>query len=156
MTATPVLRRARVEDAAEVARLAGQLGYATPIEAMHERLAVLASHPDHCITVAECDGHVLGWIAVERRRTLESGERVEIVGLVVDAQCRGSGVGRLLVQAAEQWAHRLGFDSILVRSNVLRDASHPFYERMGYVRRKTQHVYVKTLAHTGQFVAPRN
>jgi N-acetylglutamate synthase-like GNAT family acetyltransferase len=147
MTNAPLLRKARVEDAADIARLAGELGYATAIEAMHKRLAVLATHPDHCITVAERDGHVLGWIAVEHRRTLESGERAEIVGLVVDARCRSGGIGRLLVQAAEQWAQQLGFDTLCVRSNVLRDASHPFYERMGYVRHKTQHYYVKTLFH---------
>ena len=150
MPNAPLLRKARVEDAADVARLAGQLGYAAPVDAMRERLSALISHPDHCIAVAEHEGHLLGWIAVEHRRTLESGERVEIVGLVVDAQCRGGGVGRLLVQAAEQWASRLGFDSILVRSNVLRDASHPFYERMGYVRRKTQHFYVKTIPYAGR------
>jgi GNAT superfamily N-acetyltransferase len=150
MTNAPLLRKALVEDAADIARLAGELGYATSVEAMHERLVVLAAHPDHCITVAEREGHLLGWITVEHRRTLESGERVEIVGLVVDAQCRGSGVGRLLVQAAEQWAHQLGFDTLCVRSNVLRDASHPFYERMGYVRRKTQHYYVKPLFHAGK------
>ncbi|HET7329266.1 GNAT family N-acetyltransferase [Dyella sp.] len=150
MTKAPLLRKARVEDAAEVARLAGELSYATSVETMHERLTVLTAHPDHCITVAERDGHMLGWIAVERRRTLESGERVEIVGLVVDAQHRGGGVGRLLVQAAEQWAQQRGFDTLCVRSNVLRDASHPFYERMGYVRRKTQHYYVKTLFHAGE------
>ena len=147
MTDAPILREARVADAADVARLAGELGYATPIDAMRERLSVLTQHPDHCITVAERDGRMLGWIAIERRRMLESGERVEIVGLVVDAQCRGSGVGRLLVQSAEQWASQLGFDTLIVRSNVLRDASHSFYERMGYVRRKTQHFYVKAISH---------
>ena len=149
MTDAPLLRKARVEDAADIARLAGELGYATTVGAMHERLAVLVVHPDHCINVAERDGHMLGWIAVEHRRTLESGERVEIVGLVVDARCRGGGVGRLLVQAAEDWAQQLGFDTLCVRSNVLRDAYHPFYERMGYVRRKTQHYYAKTLFRAG-------
>jgi len=145
MASAPILRKARVEDAAEIARLADELGYATPVEAMRERLAVLTSHPDHCVTVAEHDDSLLGWIAVEHRRTLESGERVEIVGLVVDARCRGSGVGRLLAQHAEQWARQRGFDTICVRSNVLRDASHPFYERMGYIRRKTQYFYLKPL-----------
>jgi hypothetical protein len=53
----------------------------------------------------------------------------------------------MLVSDAEQWASQLGFDAICVRSNVLRDTSHPFYERVGYVRRKTQHFYVKNLAH---------
>ena len=145
MMDAPTLRKARVEDASEIARLAGELGYATPTDAMRERLTILVSHPDHRVAVAERDGVLLGWIATEYRRMLESGERVEIVGLVVDARARGSGVGRMLVKDAEEWARQFGFDAICVRSNVLRDASHPFYERMGYVLRKTQHFYVKVL-----------
>jgi hypothetical protein len=35
--------------------------------------------------------------------------------------------------------------SISVRSNVARLESHPFYERLGYVRTKTQHAYAKQL-----------
>ena len=33
-----------------------------------------------------------------------------------------------------------------VRSNVVRHESHPFYERVGYERTKTQHAYRKRLA----------
>lgn len=145
MASTPVLRDARMNDAAEIARLAAELGYATPVETIRTRLALLLPHADHCIRVAEQGDALHGWIAVERRRTLESGERVEIAGLVVDARTRGTGVGRLLVLDAEQWARTLGFQAVCVRSNVLRDASHPFYERLGYVRRKTQHFYIKDL-----------
>jgi GNAT superfamily N-acetyltransferase len=139
-----MLRTARIDDAAEIARLAVELGYPTPIDTMRDRLQALLQHADHFIRVAQEGDALRGWIAAERRRTLESGERVEIVGLVVDTSCRGSGVGRLLVVDAEQWARSLGFMSMSVRSNIARDASHPFYERLGYVRRKTQHCYVKT------------
>lgn len=145
MTTAILLRKAGMRDASEMARLAGELGYATSVEAMGDRLHVLLSHPDHCINVAEQGDVLLGWVAAEHRRTLESGERVEIVGLVVDARRRGTGIGRMLVAAAEQWARELGFDAISVRSNIARDASHPFYERLGYRRRKTQHYYVKPL-----------
>lgn len=140
------LRRANLEDAAEIARLSGELGYATTTEAMRERLAMLLRHSDHHISVVEEGASLLGWVAVERRRILESGERIEIIGLVVDARYRGKGVGRMLVAHAEQWAQGLGFNEVCVRSNVLRELSHPFYERVGYVRRKTQHFYVKKLA----------
>jgi GNAT superfamily N-acetyltransferase len=143
MDGTPIVRNARVEDAEEIARLAGELGYVTPANAMRERLVALVSHPDHHIRVAASGDGLRGWIASEHRRTLESGERIEIVGLVVDARDRGTGIGRLLVVDAEQWAGKLGLDAVCVRSNVMRDNSHPFYERMGYVRRKTQHVYIK-------------
>lgn len=141
-----VLRPARVEDAAEIARLSGELGYPVSIDAMHARLHALLPLPQHRIVVAQGEhGGLLGWIAVERRHTLESGERIEIAGLVVDAAARGSGVGRALVADAEQWALAQGFGAIGVRSNVAREGSHPFYESLGYVRAKTQHVYRKRL-----------
>jgi len=143
MSRTAVPRGACIDDAVEIARLAAELGYAAPVEVIRERLALLLPHADHRISVVEEGGALRGWIAVERRRTLESGERVEIAGLVVDARFRGNGVGRALVMHAEQWARALGLRAIYVRSNVLRDASHPFYERLGYVRRKTQHFYAK-------------
>jgi GNAT superfamily N-acetyltransferase len=140
------LRPARIEDAAEIARLAGELGYPVAADVMQARLQALLSLPQHRIVVVrgEHDG-LLGWIAVERRLTLESGERIEIVGLVVDATARGTGIGRALVADAEQWALAQGFEAIGVRSNVAREGSHAFYASLGYVRVKTQHAYRKPL-----------
>ncbi|HKR76548.1 MAG TPA: GNAT family N-acetyltransferase [Rhodanobacter sp.] len=140
------LRPARIEDAAEIARLAGELGYPVETTAMAARLRAILPLRQHHVTVAVggCKG-LVGWIAVERRLTLEAGERVEIVGLVVDASARGSGVGRALVADAESWALALGFDAIGVRSNVAREDSHPFYECLGFARVKTQHMYRKRL-----------
>lgn len=140
-----VLREACIGDAAEIARLASELGYPAGMEAMQERLQSLLQLPQHRIMVVQGE-RLLGWIAMERRFTLESGEFIEIVGLVVDATARGKGVGRALVSDAEAWAARQGFDAIGVRSSVVRDASHPFYESLGYVRIKTQHAYRKVLA----------
>ncbi|MBD8873750.1 GNAT family N-acetyltransferase [Rhodanobacter sp. DHB23] len=141
------LREARIDDAAEIARLAGELGYPVAVDTMHARLCALLSMPQHRIVVAQGErDELLGWIAVERRLTLESGERIEIVGLVVDAAARGKGVGRALVADAEGWASAQGFGAIGVRSNVMREGSHPFYESLGYLRVKTQHMYRKALA----------
>ncbi|MBE1160857.1 GNAT family N-acetyltransferase [Dyella acidiphila] len=140
------VRAACADDAVEIARLATDLGYPVSPVVMLDRLRGLLPRPDHHISVVDAGGILRGWIAVEHRRTLESGERVEIVGLVVDAACRGGGIGRMLVADAEQWARRLGFEAVSVRSNIVREGSHPFYERLGYVRRKTQHFYVKLLA----------
>jgi GNAT superfamily N-acetyltransferase len=70
------------------------------------------------------------------------------VGLVVSTATKRGGIGRALVTDAERWALGQGFDSITVRSNVARTESHPFYERLGYVRRKTQHAYSKSFGVT--------
>jgi uncharacterized damage-inducible protein DinB len=76
---------------------------------------------------------------------------------VVDPSCRRQGVGGRLVEAVETWAMARGLDVIVVRSNVTRRESHPFYERHGYTRAKTQHAYRKSLGVPGRpaTTAPR-
>jgi hypothetical protein len=49
----------------------------------------------------------------------------------------------------EEWAREREIDEGGVRSNVVRTDSHPFYERLGYTRVKTQHAYRKGLAEHG-------
>ncbi len=140
------IRLARLGDAAEIAELSGQLGYPASVDEMSARLARLLPDPDYFIAVADGPpGSLLGWIGAEYRILLELGEEIEIVGLVVRQGTRRTGVGKALLAAAEAWARGRGLDSIRVRSNVARSDSHPFYERMGYARVKTQHCYRKGL-----------
>lgn len=138
-------RPARAADAAEIARLAGELGYPVDLGSMAARLDVLSGEPRQCVHVVDGEGRLAGWIAAERRLSLEIGERVEITGLVVDGTVRRGGVGRALVRAVEAWAGEQGIGMVVVRSNVQRQASHPFYEGLGYARQKSQHVYGKHL-----------
>ena len=141
----PRIRSAALDDAAEIARLCGELGYPAAAQDLHERLALLLPQATQFIAVAEREHALYGWVAAERRVLLEYGERAEIVGLVVDARARRIGVGQALVAAAERWACGQGLREITVRSNIARVESHPFYERLGFVRRKTQHNYAKPL-----------
>jgi GNAT superfamily N-acetyltransferase len=141
----PRIRGATLDDAADIARLCGELGYPAAAQDMHARLALLLPQATQFIAVAEREHALYGWIAAERRVLLEYGERAEIVGLVVDARARRTGVGQALVAAAERWACGQGLREIAVRSNIARIESHPFYKRLGFVRRKTQHNYAKPL-----------
>lgn len=138
-------RPARASDAAEIARLAGELGYPADAQSMAARLCALLGDPRQCVRVIDGDGRLAGWIAAERRISLEVGDRVEITGLVVDGTVRRGGVGRALVGAAEAWAKEQGIGRVVVRSNMQRQASHPFYEGLGYARQKSQHVYGRQL-----------
>jgi GNAT superfamily N-acetyltransferase len=142
------IRRATVADAAEIARLAGELGYPTTPEVMTRGLTALLANDHHHVAVAAGDERLLGWMHVEHRVSL-GGDRAELRGLVVDSAARRHGLGRRLVAVAEQWARAQGLASLTVRSNVVREQSHPFYESLGYARRKTQHVYGKKLASEG-------
>jgi GNAT superfamily N-acetyltransferase len=140
------IRRAVVTDAEEIARLSEQFGHPVAVQDLRLRIAMLRAMAGQYLAVAARPGHgLLGWIQVERRLILAGGERAEIVGLVVDAATRRCGVGRLLVNAAQEWARTLGIVAINVRSNVARDVSHHFYLGLGYSRFKTQHVYAKSM-----------
>ena len=145
MTAT--LRTAVQGDAAEIARLAIELGYEARPQDIAQRLPVLLTDDRYSVVVAEAsDGTIAGWVSGERRLSLETGTFWEITGLVVDSRTRRTGVGRALVRAIETWATEHGAESIRVRSNVVRQESHGFYESTGYSRLKTQHAYAKRLA----------
>jgi len=45
----------------------------------------------------------------------------------------------------ERWALEKQICDLFLRSNVARPEAHPFYERLGYERTKTQHAYKKVL-----------
>ncbi|CAN5781327.1 GNAT family N-acetyltransferase [soil metagenome] len=140
-----LIRPATIADAPDIARLANQLGYPVSDQQIAGRLTRLLGSAAHFIAVAAMPPSLVGWVAAERRLLLESGERVELVGLVVASTARRAGIGRALVQAAEAWAVAQKLRVISVRSNVARAESHPFYERLGYTRTKTQHAYSKQL-----------
>jgi GNAT superfamily N-acetyltransferase len=139
------VRRAEVEDAAEMARLAAELGYPMPPGEMTRRLANLLPNANHHIAVVATGDRLAGWVHVEHRSSLDGGERAELMGLVVDPAGRRRGFGRELVGLAERWALAQGLSMLTVRSNTIRELAHPFYESLGFARTKTQHVYAKAL-----------
>jgi len=137
----------QLSDAPRLAELSTQLGYPVSAVELALRLTHLLSCPDHHLVLAEISPHlVVGWIHVGEQWVLESEPACEILGLVVDQNHRGRGIGRLLVAAAESWAKARGLSTIKVRSNVVRAESHPFYERLGFSRIKSQHAYRKSLS----------
>jgi GNAT superfamily N-acetyltransferase len=140
------IRAARLADASRLAALSGELGYPADADVMAGRLESIGRRPSDLVLVAELEpAGLVGWIHAAEQAVLEYGLRAEILGLVVDQRHRQHGVGRALVAAVERWAADRGLAQISVRSAVTRDASHAFYERLGYQRIKTQHAYRKPL-----------
>jgi GNAT superfamily N-acetyltransferase len=137
------MRRARVSDATTIADLATQLGYPTRPEEAETRLRDLVDRTDGIVLVAEEDGTVIGWVHVVGAQRIELGPFAELVALVVDEHRRGLGTGAALVDAALDWAAKQGFATLRVRSNVVRERTHAFYERLGFVRTKSQVMFVR-------------
>jgi GNAT superfamily N-acetyltransferase len=88
---------------------------------------------------------VIGWLHVSREALLECDVRAEVNGLVVAEAQRSLGAGVRLLAAAEDWARKHGCASMSVRSNVIRERAHKFYERNGYEHYKTQKSFRKPL-----------
>ncbi len=140
-----LVRRASLADAAAVSRLASEWGYPSPEAVVLERLERLIASSEHIALVAHVDKVVAGWATGEVRLSIGADPRVEITGLVVSAASRRLGIGRLLVTHLEDWSLEKKIHDLFLRSNVARSEAHPFYERLGYERTKTQHSYKKVL-----------
>jgi GNAT superfamily N-acetyltransferase len=140
------VRGATVGDAAAIASLSAELGYPVEPAEILKRLRALLQATDQVVLVATGADHtVVGWIHGAEHLLLEAGSRCEILGLVVASGHRRAGIGLRLLAAVEAWAHGRGLPEVSVRSNVLRESSHPFYEKHGYRRVKTQHAYRKAI-----------
>ena len=140
------IRRAKPADAARIAVLCGQLGYPTTTREMSARLKQALKERNGACFVAETREHgVIGWVHVSVNPLLEVERRAEVNGLVVDEQVRSQGAGWLLLEAAERWARKARCAAMSVRSNVIRNRAHGFYERHGYEHYKTQKAFRKRL-----------
>jgi GNAT superfamily N-acetyltransferase len=140
------VRRARPADAGRIAALSGQLGYPASAKQMSARLkSVLRQKNGVCFVAESGEGTLIGWVHVSVTALLEVELRSEINGLVVDERARSHGAGAQLLDAAEKWAKKMRSTGMSVRSNVLRDRAHEFYERQGYKHYKTQKAFLKPL-----------
>jgi len=145
-TLNVAIRQMRPEDAAAVAALTTQLGYPSTEDAIRRRYDLIKERWDARLFVAHAGTLIVGWIHVQATYLMECDARAEIWGLVVSEKARGSGVGRRLVEAAEEWALMRGLTVMALRSNELRTEAQGFYEHLGYKVIKTQNAFRKNLA----------
>ncbi len=140
------IRRARTSDAPQLAALTGQLGYPATATQIRKRLQGIKPASQNAVFVAHSKKYgVIGWLHLSRDVLLESEIRAEVNGLVVADGQRSLGAGARLLAAAEDWARKHGCKEMSVRSNVIRERAHKFYERNGYEHYKTQKSFRKLL-----------
>lgn len=144
-TPSPVLVRPPADaDAASIARLLDELGYAATPGQTRARLARVAGDEGYAAYVAEVDGEVAGFLGLQRGWPYEHDRPVaRIIMLVVDARVRRRGVGARLVEFAERWARERGAYVLMLNTSVRREEAHRFYESVGFSR--TGYRYVRTL-----------
>jgi GNAT superfamily N-acetyltransferase len=141
-----VIRAATDADVERLTALCGQLGYPSSPDQVQQRLGGILANGDHALFVAQtAEGQVAGWVHVFVRQLLVVDRHAGLGGLVIDAGHRGRGTGWLLMEKAEDWAAARGCVALYVRSNVVRERAHHFYERIGYDLIKRSCVFLKKL-----------
>ena len=142
-----IIRQMRLDDVSTVAELTSQLGYPATDSDIKRRYDFIKDRWDARLLVAQhTEQRIVGWMHIQAVYLLETDPRAEIWGLIVSEAARGTGVGRALVEAGEEWAVRLGLTVIGVRSNVVRERARGFYEHLGYNVTKTQSAFRKNLS----------
>jgi len=150
--ASPVtIRRIEHRDAAEVAALAGELGYPATPELMDKRLTDIQTSPPQqpaelLVAVDSTGGHVIGWVHVCVPLFLTGSRAASVWGLVVSATHRGQGLGRRLMGATEAWAIDHGCEEIRLHVGAQWAEAHAFSKRLGYHVEKSQLVLARSLA----------
>lgn len=146
---TCTVRSPRPGDFNRIAELSGQLGYSCTEEQVRSRLLAMGDSRQYAVYVAEFPaGCIAGWIGLYVFRSVELEPFAEINGLIVDESVRSCGIGKLLLDAGERWAHSVGCDMLSVRSNIIRDRAHQFYTRNGFELVKIQKAFRKKLTST--------
>ncbi|RYZ49477.1 MAG: GNAT family N-acetyltransferase, partial [Proteobacteria bacterium] len=141
------IRNVHLSDSLSIAGLMTQLGYPTSVEEMNERLTRLLPLPNHNSYVADMNGTVAGFIALDVNPYYEkNGYYGRILALVVDDRFRGKKIGQQLIVKSEAWFIERKAGDVLVNSSVKRLDAHRFYENLGYD--KTGFRFVKKISLT--------
>lgn len=128
-----LIRPTTPEDVAALVSLLAALGYPSTLDQIRARLALYGNPPESAVLVAESSSRILGMISFHRTPMMHAdGFLGRITSLIVDAECRQQGLGRLLVEAVEKFAWAHDCTRLEVTSGDHRIDTHAFYEHLGY------------------------
>ena len=126
------IRSAELRDSPAVSELLSELGFPSSAAVVSERLDALSAAGETAL-VAVRGGEVVGLLTLHITPVLHRPTPVgRLTALVVTGRERGKGVGRLLVNAAEQFFAERGCGLVEVTSNLRLTDAHSFYKRLGY------------------------
>ena len=127
------IRACTPEDSAAVSTLLDELGYTVSIRQATEQVTELGKTGADPIFLALADGQILGLLALHLSRMLQyPSPIVRVTALVVDRRARRRGVGKLLMQHAEQVGSAADCEFVELTSAMDRAEAHAFYRNIGY------------------------
>ncbi len=138
------IRQAAIDDCERLYLInRDSLGYDYAIEETRKRLSFVLSAKTNKLFVAEIDGVVAGYIHVADYDCIYADSLKNILALAVDKKYQGLGVGRQLLEKAEEWSRSDGSVGVRLVSGMNRAEAHKFYAHCGYTMRKEQKNFIK-------------
>ena len=130
----PVIRDAKPADARRLVELIRYLGHEIDEKSVRRNLSALKKAGETPL-VATLGKQVVGLCGVHRSTMIHRDTPIgRISPLVVAEEAQGHGIGRMLVDAAEEWCRKRGCKLVEVTSNDRRAEAHAFYRHMGFER----------------------
>lgn len=144
-----MLRDITIFDAQEIQKISNfELGYDVDLDIIKKQIEKLTNDNKHNIIIGfenEQTRKIIGFVHAELYESLYMDTGLNILGLAVDSNFQGQGIGKKLMSSIEDYALKNNISYIRLNSNVRRIEAHKFYESIGYVCDKTQKRLIKKL-----------
>lgn len=125
------VRRAAIDDAEAVQSMAAELATSSVVESAAFELsyAQALQDPAQLLAVAELGDEVVGYVhALAHRAFHANGDVVWVEEVFVETRARGRGVGRALIEAAEEWGVEIKARYVALATRRAAD----FYSALGF------------------------
>ena len=144
-----MLRNITIFDAQEIQSISNfELGYDVNLDIVKKQIRKLTNDNKHNIIIGfenEQTRKIIGFVHAELYESLYMDTGLNILGLAVNSNFQGQGIGKKLMNSIEDYALKNNISYIRLNSNVRRIEAHKFYESIGYVCDKTQKRLIKKL-----------
>ena len=144
-----MLRNITIFDAQEIQSISNfELGYDVNLDIVKKQIEKLTNDNKHNVIIGfenEQTRKIVGFVHAELYESLYMDTGLNILGLAVDSNFQGQGIGKKLMSAIEDYALKNNISFIRLNSNVRRVEAHKFYESIGYICDKTQKRLIKKL-----------
>ena len=130
-----VIREANPADIPALTELMNELGYTTTMDEMKTRFDNIQNHPDHKTFIGLTVSMISGMVGVTKNFSYEqNGTYVRGLVPLTYSRFRQQGIGKKLMEVAENWAKEIGAEKVLLNcgNREERAIARLFYEKIGY------------------------
>ncbi len=142
-----MFRKINTADSQEVAEICNAaLGYNVDVENVKKQIEKLTNDKNQHIIIGYEDENtkkIIGFIHAQMYESFYSDLGLNILGLAVNPDFQGRGIGRKLMNKLEEYAVDNNISFIRLNSALKREEAHKFYEHIGYTCDKVQKRFIK-------------